>query len=128
MVFVGYGITAPEQRWDDWKDADVRGKVVLVMNNDPESDPELFAGKRRLYYGRWSYKYEEAARQADREVRQAQREAPRYREPRAEPRPRAAPRSNRQGAGQAFGKSVLRSLGSGIGRESLRGILGGFRR
>lgn len=62
LVFVGYGITAPEQRWDDWKDADVRGKVVLVMNNDPESDPEIFAGKRRLYYGRWSYKYEEAAR------------------------------------------------------------------
>ena len=62
LVFVGYGITAPEQRWDDWKGVDVRGKVVLVMNNDPESDPELFAGKRRLYYGRWSYKYEEAAR------------------------------------------------------------------
>src|SRR5690606_29340469 len=62
IVFVGYGITAPEQDWDDYKDVDVRGKVVLVMNNDPESDPELFAGETRLYYGRWSYKYEEAAR------------------------------------------------------------------
>ncbi len=62
VVFVGYGITAPEQRWDDWKGADVRGKVLLVMNNDPEADPARFGGKARLYYGRWSYKYEEAAR------------------------------------------------------------------
>ncbi|MDB4971387.1 MAG: peptidase [Myxococcales bacterium] len=62
VVFVGYGITAPEQKWDDWKDVDVRGKVVMVMNNDPESDPQLFAGKTRLYYGRWDYKYAEAAR------------------------------------------------------------------
>ena len=62
LVFVGYGISAPEQDWDDFKDVDVAGKVLLVMNNDPESDPELFAGKRRLYYGRWSYKFEEAAR------------------------------------------------------------------
>ncbi len=62
VVFVGYGITAPEFGWDDFKGADVKGKVLLVMNNDPESDPALFAGKTRLYYGRWSYKYEEAAR------------------------------------------------------------------
>jgi Zn-dependent M28 family amino/carboxypeptidase len=62
VVFAGYGITAPEQRWDDFKDVDVRGKVLLVMNNDPESDPSLFGGKTRLYYGRWTYKYEEAAR------------------------------------------------------------------
>jgi len=62
MVFVGYGIHAPEQNWDDFGDFDLTGKVVLVMNNDPEDDPELFAGKTRLYYGRWSYKYEEAAR------------------------------------------------------------------
>lgn len=62
IVFVGYGITAPEQNWDDFKDADVRGKVLLVMNNDPAGDPSLFAGDVRLYYGRWSYKYEEAAR------------------------------------------------------------------
>jgi Zn-dependent M28 family amino/carboxypeptidase len=62
IVFVGYGIVAPEYRWDDFKDVDVRGKVLLIMNNDPESDPDLFAGKRRLYYGRWDYKYETAAR------------------------------------------------------------------
>jgi Zn-dependent M28 family amino/carboxypeptidase len=62
VVFVGYGITAPEYRWDDFKGADVRGKVLLVMNNDPEDDPKLFAGKTRLWYGRWPYKYEEAAR------------------------------------------------------------------
>ncbi len=62
VVFVGYGIVAPEYRWDDYAGADVKGKVVLVMNNDPEDDPSLFAGKTRLYYGRWTYKYEEAAR------------------------------------------------------------------
>lgn len=62
VVFVGYGITAPEENWDDFKDVDVRGKVLLVMNNDPSEDPHLFAGKTRLYYGRWSYKYEQAAR------------------------------------------------------------------
>src|SRR5437868_2940101 len=62
VVFVGYGITAPEQQWDDFKEVDVRGKVLLVMNNDPERDPQLFAGKTRLYYGRWDYKYAEAAR------------------------------------------------------------------
>jgi hypothetical protein len=58
VVFVGYGITAPEFGWDDFKGADLKGKVLLVMNNDPESDPALFAGKTRLYYGRWTYKYE----------------------------------------------------------------------
>jgi len=62
VVFVGYGITAPEQKWDDYANVDVRGKVVVVMNNDPEDDPALFAGKTRLYYGRWDYKYAEAAR------------------------------------------------------------------
>jgi Zn-dependent M28 family amino/carboxypeptidase len=62
VIFAGYGITAPEQKWDDFKDVDVRGKVIMVMNNDPENDPALFAGKTRLYYGRWTYKYEEAAR------------------------------------------------------------------
>ncbi len=62
VVFVGYGIDAPEQSWDDYGDADLKGKVLLVMNNDPDWDPKLFEGKRRLYYGRWSYKYEEAAR------------------------------------------------------------------
>jgi Zn-dependent M28 family amino/carboxypeptidase len=63
IVFVGYGITAPEENWDDFKGADVRGKVLLVLNNDPDWDPALFAGNRRLYYGRWDYKYEHAARQ-----------------------------------------------------------------
>lgn len=63
VVFVGYGIVAPEYRWDDFKGADLRGKVLLVMNNDPEDDPSLFAGKTRLYYGRWDYKYDMAARQ-----------------------------------------------------------------
>lgn len=62
LVFVGYGITAPEFKWDDFKGTDVRGKVLVVMNNDPDWDPKLFAGNTRLYYGRWGYKYEEAAR------------------------------------------------------------------
>jgi Zn-dependent M28 family amino/carboxypeptidase len=62
VVFVGYGIVAPEYGWDDYAGVDVRGKVVLVMNDDPSGDPALFAGRRRLYYGRWTYKYEEAAR------------------------------------------------------------------
>lgn len=63
LVFVGYGIQAPEYQWDDFKDTDVRGKILVFMNNDPESDPTLFAGRRRLYYGRWDYKYEMAAKQ-----------------------------------------------------------------
>ncbi|HVE84405.1 MAG TPA: peptidase M28, partial [Myxococcales bacterium] len=53
VVFAGYGIVAPEYQWDDFKDVDVRGKVLMVMNNDPSSDPALFAGKTRLWYGRW---------------------------------------------------------------------------
>ncbi len=57
IVFVGYGIVAPEYEWDDYKDADLKGKVLLAMNNDPEDDPKLFAGKTRLWYGRWDYKY-----------------------------------------------------------------------
>src|SRR4030042_607148 len=62
LVFVGYGIQAPEYGWDDFKGVALRGKILFVMNNDPDWDPALFAGKRRLYYGRWSYKYENAAR------------------------------------------------------------------
>ena len=62
VVFVGYGIVAPEYQWDDYKGADLKGKVLLVMNNDPDWDPNLFAGKTRLWYGRWDYKYESAAR------------------------------------------------------------------
>ena len=57
IVFVGYGIVAPEYQWDDYKDADLAGKIFLMMNNDPEDDPKLFAGKTRLWYGRWDYKY-----------------------------------------------------------------------
>ena len=63
LVFVGYGIQAPEYDWDDFKDADLAGKVLVMLNNDPDWDPDLFAGNRRLYYGRWTYKYESAARQ-----------------------------------------------------------------
>ena len=61
LVFVGYGIRAPEHGWDDYKDVDVSGKVLLMLNNDPDWDEALFEGKRRLYYGRWDYKYEIAA-------------------------------------------------------------------
>lgn len=63
LVFVGYGIQAPEYRWDDFKGMNLKGKVLVMLNNDPEDDDNLFAGKRRLYYGRWDYKYESAARQ-----------------------------------------------------------------
>ncbi len=63
VVFVGYGIQAPEYQWDDFKGQDLEGKVLLMLNNDPDWDDSLFAGKRRLYYGRWTYKYESAARQ-----------------------------------------------------------------
>jgi len=62
LVFVGYGIEAPEYKWDDFKGVDVRGKVLVMLNNDPDWDPKLFAGNTRLYYGRWTYKYESAAR------------------------------------------------------------------
>ena len=62
VVFVGYGIEAPEYQWDDFKGIDVRGKVLLMLNNDPDWDAKLFEGVRRQYYGRWTYKYESAAR------------------------------------------------------------------
>ncbi len=62
LVFVGYGIVATEFQWDDYKDADLRGKVLVMMNNDPENDPKLFAGTTRLRYGRWDYKYEMAGK------------------------------------------------------------------
>ena len=63
VVFVGYGIKAPEYRWDDFKGEDVRGKILLMLVNDPPSDdPALFGGKALTYYGRWTYKYESAAR------------------------------------------------------------------
>jgi len=63
LVFVGYGIQAPEFQWDDFKGVNLTGKILVMMNNDPDWDPNLFAGKRRLFYGRWDYKYESAARQ-----------------------------------------------------------------
>jgi Zn-dependent M28 family amino/carboxypeptidase len=61
VVFVGYGIEAPEQSWDDYKGADVQGKILLMLNDDPDWDDQLFGGERRLYAGRWTYKYEIAA-------------------------------------------------------------------
>lgn len=66
MVFAGYGIVAPEYNWNDYKDLDVKGKTVVVLVNDPgfaTQDPKLFTGNAMTYYGRWTYKYEEAARQ-----------------------------------------------------------------
>jgi hypothetical protein len=63
LVFVGYGIQAPEYDWDDYKGADLEGKILVMMNNDPDWDPELFAGETRLWYGRWDYKYLSAAKQ-----------------------------------------------------------------
>jgi Zn-dependent M28 family amino/carboxypeptidase len=62
-VFVGYGVTAPEYGWDDYAGVDVKGKVVLIVVGDPPSaDAKFFAGKALTYYGRWTYKYEQAAR------------------------------------------------------------------
>ncbi|MFA5668892.1 MAG: M28 family peptidase [Balneolaceae bacterium] len=60
LVYVGYGIQAPEENWDDFKDVDVKGKIIIIKNNDPEYDENVFAGKTRLYYGRYTYKYEKA--------------------------------------------------------------------
>jgi Zn-dependent M28 family amino/carboxypeptidase len=71
MVFVGYGVVAPEHEWDDYKDVDVRGKVIVMLVNDPavpdpadpsKLDPRHFGGKAMTYYGRWTYKYEIATR------------------------------------------------------------------
>ncbi len=63
IVFVGYGVTAPEFGWDDYAGVDVKGKVVLIIVGDPPSDdPKFFGGKALTYYGRWTYKYEQAAR------------------------------------------------------------------
>jgi len=63
VVFVGYGIQAPEENWDDYKGADLEGKVLLMLNDDPDWEENLFAGARKLYYGRWNYKYASAAAQ-----------------------------------------------------------------
>src|SRR3990172_6356853 len=66
LVFVGYGIVAPEFKWDDFKGADLKGKILVMLVNDPPAppaEPELFGGRALTYYGRWTYKYESAARQ-----------------------------------------------------------------
>ncbi|ADW70255.1 M28 family peptidase [Granulicella tundricola] len=63
IVWMGYGITAPEFQWDDYAGIDVKGKVILCIVNDPPSDdPNFFGGKSLTYYGRWTYKFEQAAR------------------------------------------------------------------
>jgi Zn-dependent M28 family amino/carboxypeptidase len=68
LVFVGYGVVAPEYHWNDYAGLDVKGKTVVILVNDPGNeyahpDPKFFKGKAMTYYGRWTYKYEEAARQ-----------------------------------------------------------------
>jgi len=66
LVFVGYGVKAPERHWDDFKGVDLHGKIAVVLINDPDFEADLggrFDGKAMTYYGRWTYKYEEAARQ-----------------------------------------------------------------
>ncbi|MBV8450677.1 MAG: M28 family peptidase [Deltaproteobacteria bacterium] len=67
LIFVGYGVVAPEYQWDDYAGANVRGKTVVILINDPGNedanpDPHFFKGKAMTYYGRWTYKFEEAAR------------------------------------------------------------------
>ncbi len=67
-MFVGYGVVAPEYNWNDYAGVDVKGKTVVILINDPGNedanpDPKFFKGKAMTYYGRWTYKYEEAARQ-----------------------------------------------------------------
>ena len=65
LVFVGYGISAPEENWDDYKNVDVKNKILIMMVNDPQPTTEQadrFGGKALTYYGRWTYKYEEAMR------------------------------------------------------------------
>ncbi|NRD73908.1 M28 family peptidase [Shewanella sp. VB17] len=71
LVFVGYGINAPQYQWNDYQDVDVKGKTVIVLVNDPgfaTQDPQFFTGNAMTYYGRWTYKYEEAARQGAKAV------------------------------------------------------------
>ena len=64
LVFLGYGVTAPERKWDDYQGVDMHGKVAIVLVNDPdfETGSGVFGGRAMTYYGRWTYKYEEAAR------------------------------------------------------------------
>ena len=66
LVFVGYGVVAPEYGWNDYAGLDMRGKTAVILVNDPGwngDDPKLFNGRAMTYYGRWTYKFEEAARQ-----------------------------------------------------------------
>ena len=66
LVFAGYGIVAPEYGWNDYAGVDMRGKIAVVLVNDPgyaTQDPKLFTGTTMTYYGRWTYKFEEAVRQ-----------------------------------------------------------------
>jgi hypothetical protein len=65
LLFVGYGVKAPERGWDDFKGVDARGKILVMLVNDPdfEGGEGAFGGKAMTYYGRWTYKYEEGARQ-----------------------------------------------------------------
>lgn len=65
LVFLGYGVKAPERNWDDFKGVDLKGKIAVVLINDPdfETGQGDFDGKGMTYYGRWTYKYEEGARQ-----------------------------------------------------------------
>ncbi|MGB0937698.1 MAG: M28 family metallopeptidase [Colwellia sp.] len=66
LVFVGYGVNAPEYNWNDYENLDVKGKTVVILVNDPgfaTQNPDLFTGNAMTYYGRWTYKYEEASRQ-----------------------------------------------------------------
>src|SRR2546430_8732312 len=66
LIFCGYGVVAPEYQWNDFK-SDVKGKIIVVLINDPQlQDQTKFGGKAMTYYGRWTYKFEEAARQGDR--------------------------------------------------------------
>src|SRR3546814_6496462 len=70
LVFDGYGVDAPEQDWNDYAGIDVKGKTVVILVNDPgfhAGDESLFEGKRMTYYGRWTYKFEEAARKRSEE-------------------------------------------------------------
>jgi hypothetical protein len=67
LVFVGYGAVAPEEKWDDYKGVDMKGKILVMMVNDPQptaEEPNRFAGKAYTYYGRWMYKFEEACARA----------------------------------------------------------------
>ena len=107
LVFVGYGINAPGRQWNDFKGQDLHGKILVVLVNDADfEEPALntFGGKAMTYYGRWTYKYEEAARQGAAgcqggQPRRAGGRAPLVR-PGAGPRGRCFPR----GPGRAFGR------------------------